>query len=163
MNYLSIKKPDVANGPGIRVSIFVSGCPHHCKGCFNVESWDWNAGEPYTLDTLREITDFLQNSYVSGITLLGGEPFAQDGDIESLCEVIKREYPDKTIWAYSGYTFEALLEKNHSLLKYIDVLVDGRFIESLKDLRLRFRGSSNQRIIDVPKSLEKKDVVLWTS
>lgn len=163
MNYLSIKKPDVANGPGIRVSIFVSGCPHHCKGCFNVESWDWNAGEPYTLDTLREITDFLQNSYVSGITLLGGEPFAQDGDIESLCEAIKRDYPDKTIWAYSGYTFEALLEKNHSLLKYIDVLVDGRFIESLKDLRLRFRGSSNQRIIDVPKSLEKKEIVLWTS
>lgn len=164
MKYAKIKKYDVANGPGVRVSIFVSGCNHHCKGCFNKEAWDFNYGQEFTEDTINEILEAMRPNYISGLTLLGGEPFEpinQKGLLK-LVRKVKKEYPDKDIWAYSGYLFDKdimgrqvkQLEETRELLLYIDVLVDGKFVENLKNPNLYFRGSSNQRIIDVKESLE---------
>ena len=164
MKYAKIKKYDVANGPGVRVSIFVSGCNHHCKGCFNKEAWDFNYGQEFTEDTINEILEAMRPNYISGLTLLGGEPFEpinQKGLLK-LVRKVKKEYPDKDIWAYSGYLFDKdimgrqvkQLEETRELLSYIDVLVDGKFVENLKNPNLYFRGSSNQRIIDVKESLE---------
>lgn len=164
MKYAKIKKYDVANGPGVRVSIFVSGCNHHCKGCFNKEAWDFNYGQEFTEDTINEILEAMRPNYISGLTLLGGEPFEpinQKGLLK-LVRKVKKEYPDKDIWAYSGYLFDKdiigrqvkQLEETRELLSYIDVLVDGKFVENLKNPNLFFRGSSNQRVIDVKESLE---------
>lgn len=164
MKYAKIKKYDVANGPGVRVSIFVSGCNHHCKGCFNKEAWDFNYGQEFTEDTINEILEAMRPNYISGLTLLGGEPFEpinQKGLLK-LVRKVKKEYPEKDIWAYSGYLFDKdimerqvkQLKETKELLSYIDVLVDGKFIENLKNPNLFFRGSSNQRIIDVKESLE---------
>ncbi len=164
MRYAKIKKYDVANGPGVRVSIFVSGCNHHCKGCFNKEAWDFNYGQEFTEDTINEILEAMRPNYISGLTLLGGEPFEpinQKGLLK-LVRKVKKEYPEKDIWAYSGYLFDKdimerqvkQLKETKELLSYIDVLVDGKFIENLKNPNLYFRGSSNQRIIDVKESLE---------
>lgn len=164
MKYAKIKKYDVANGPGVRVSIFVSGCNHHCKGCFNKEAWDFNYGQEFTEDTINEILEAMRPNYISGLTLLGGEPFEpinQKGLLK-LVRKVKKEYPEKDIWAYSGYLFDKdimerqvkQLKETKELLSYIDVLVDGKFIENLKNPNLYFRGSSNQRIIDVKESLE---------
>lgn len=164
MKYAKIKKYDVANGPGVRVSIFVSGCNHHCKGCFNKEAWDFNYGQEFTEDTINEILEAMRPNYISGLTLLGGEPFEpinQKGLLK-LVRKVKKEYPDKDIWAYSGYLFDKdimerqvkQLKETRELLSYIDVLVDGKFVENLKNPNLYFRGSSNQRIIDVKESLE---------
>lgn len=164
MKYAKIKKCDVANGPGVRVSIFVSGCNHHCKGCFNKEAWDFNYGQEFTEDTINEILEAMRPNYISGLTLLGGEPFEpinQKGLLK-LVRKVKKEYPDKDIWAYSGYLFDKdiigrqvkQLEETRELLSYIDVLVDGKFVENLKNPNLFFRGSSNQRVIDVKESLE---------
>ena len=170
MNYATIKDCDIANGPGVRVSIFVSGCTHHCKGCFNEVAWDFDYGTPFTGETEEKILAMLAPNYVKGITLLGGEPFEPQNQpaLVALLEKIRAKYPAKSIWAFSGYLFENMLagkvgDKDTCMkfLKLLDVLVDGPFVESKKNLMLRFRGSENQRIIDVPASLEKNTVVLW--
>ena len=171
MNYATIKNWDIANGPGVRVSLFVSGCTHRCKGCFNQEAWDFQYGDPFTQETIDQILDMLAPSYVSGLTVLGGEPLEQDNQIAvlDLLRQVKNKYPDKSIWFFSGYVFDKHImpckfvcsEITKELLSYIDVIVDGPFIEEKKNLMLRFRGSSNQRIIDVKKSLGSNMVVLW--
>ena len=171
MNYATIKNCDIANGPGVRVSLFVSGCTHHCKGCFNEVAWDFDYGEPFTQETVNSILQMLKPDYVKGITLLGGEPFEPQNQpaLVDMLRQIKENYPHKSVWAFSGYLFDKDIlpgrlgdpEITKEFLSYLDVLVDGRFVEEKKDLTLRFRGSSNQRLIDVPASLEKGEVVLW--
>ena len=171
LNYASIKDCDIANGPGVRVSLFVSGCTHHCKGCFNREAWDFDYGEPFTQQTIDQILKMLSPGYIKGLTLLGGEPFEpqNQGPIVDLLRQIKRQFPEKSIWAFSGYLFDRDIlsgklgdwKITEEYLSYLDVLVDGPFVEAKKDLMLRFRGSSNQRLIDVQKSLAAGSVVLW--
>ncbi len=174
MNIAEIKYCDIANGIGVRVSVFVSGCRHRCVGCFNEIAWDFDFGAPYDKKTEDKIIDALRPSYMDGLTLLGGEPFEPENQAElfELVRRVKNELPDKSVWAYSGFTFEELSGKIPSrasgetcakLLGMLDVLVDGRFMFDKKDITLRFRGSSNQRIIDVPRSLETGAVVLWDS
>ena len=171
MNYSEIKYFDIANGPGVRTSLFVSGCTHHCKGCFNEMAWDFNSGLEYTTEVEGEIISSLSPSFITGLTLLGGEPMEvrnQEG-IVGLVKKIKKEMPDKTIWLFSGYTFEELLDKDNKrchgehtmdILENVDVLVDGKFVLELKNQGLKFRGSSNQRIIDMKRSLDENKVVL---
>lgn len=162
MNYAQIRKYDVANGPGIRTTIFVTGCTHNCKECFNKEYQDFNFGDPWTDKETEMVKDYLNQPEVAGLTLLGGEPFQNmDGLVPLLKEI--RKSTDKDIWIFSGDTFEAIKadEKKFQLLKLCDVLVDGPFVNELKDLRLKFRGSSNQRIIKIKDSIEKNKVVLW--
>lgn len=171
MNYATIKYHDVANGPGVRVSLFVSGCTHHCKGCFNAEAWDFGYGEPYTKETEELIIKGLEPSYLKGFSLLGGEPFEPSNQrvVYQTLERIKATYPQKTVWCYSGYDFEKDIlagrlgdwEITRRMLACIDVLVDGEFVEALKNPNLRFRGSSNQRIILVQESLKAGEVILW--
>lgn len=171
MYYGEIKKSDIANGTGVRVSIFVSGCTHCCKGCFNPETWRFDFGKEYTDETEKEILDALEPNYIQGLSLLGGEPFEPQNQkvLVKLLKKVRRELPNKNIWCYTGYTFEELTGKTESraftdvtldMLSNIDVLVDGEFVEDLKDISLLFRGSSNQRIIDVKSSLETNNVVL---
>ena len=171
MNYADIKIADVANGKGVRVSLFVSGCNHHCKGCFNAQAWDFNYGKKFTEKEIDKILEDLDHPYVAGLSLLGGEPFEhinQQG-LLPLVKIVKEKFPDKNIWCYSGYTFENDIidrmckewKETPEFLSYIDVLVDGKFEEDKKDLSLRFRGSSNQRIIDVKKSLKENKTVLF--
>ena len=171
MNYATIKNCDIANGPGVRVSLFVSGCTHHCKGCFNREAWDFSYGEPFTRQTIDRILELLAPAYIQGLTLLGGEPFDprnQEAVVELLREV-KQRYPEKSIWAFSGYLFDRDIlsgklgdpQITREYLSYLDVLVDGPFVEEKKNLSLRFRGSENQRLIHVPSSLAAGKVVLW--
>ena len=173
MKYAKIKKCDVANGPGVRVSLFVSGCNHHCKNCFNREAWDFNYGDDFTEKEQESIINDLKPEYITGLSLLGGEPFEkvnQEG-LAPLVKKVKETYPDKKIWCYTGYTFDKQIlgqmigeenrETTKELLSNIDYIVDGKFVEELKDPKLQFRGSSNQRIIDVQKSLNQNEVVLW--
>ena len=171
MYYADIKKADVANGIGVRISLFVSGCTHHCKGCFNEEAWDFHYGNEFTNKEIEKIINLMDHPYIAGLTLLGGEPLEhvnQQG-ILPLLRKVKEKFPNKNIWCYSGYTFEKDIlgrmckewEETKELLSYIDVLVDGKFEEDKKDIKLRFRGSSNQRIIDVKKSLEENKTVLF--
>lgn len=161
MNYAAIKPCDIANGPGVRVSLFVSGCTHHCKGCFQPETWDFAYGTPFTADTCEQILQLLAPDYIRGLTLLGGEPFEPSNQeaLLPLVRAVRERYPSKTLWAFSGYTFDQL--RDSPLLPLLDVLVDGPFVEARKDLGLRFRGSSNQRLIDVPQTLSSGSVVLW--
>ena len=171
MNYAEIKNCDIANGPGVRVSLFVSGCTHHCPGCFNQVAWDFDYGQPFTQQTIDEILEMLKPGYIKGLTLLGGEPFEPEnqGAIVELLRQIKEKYPAKSIWAFSGYLFDRDIlsgrlgdwEITREYLSYLDVLVDGPFVEARKNLSLRFRGSENQRIIDVPASLAAGGSVLW--
>ena len=168
MNYATIKNCDIANGPGVRVSLFVSGCTHRCKGCFNEIAWDFNYGEPFTEETIHTILDMLRPGYVRGLTLLGGEPFEpqNQGAVVQLLRRIRKEMPEKSIWAFSGYLFDrdilsGRLGDCSEYLSYLDVLVDGPFVEAKKNLSLRFRGSENQRLIDVPASLASGEIVLW--
>lgn len=168
MHYATIKNCDIANGPGVRVSLFVSGCTHRCKGCFNEVAWDFQYGEPFTQDTVDYILKLLSPAHVKGLTLLGGEPFEPQNQetVVDLLRQVKNAYPQKSIWAFSGYLFEkdilsGRLGDTAEYLSYLDVLVDGPFIEEKKDLLLRFRGSSNQRLIDVPASLKTGRTVLW--
>ena len=160
MNFAKIKTTDIANGEGVRVSLFVSGCPHRCKGCFNMELWDYNAGKDMTTGHLCTIIDLCSKPYISGLSLLGGEPLAPENvfTVMNIANIFKQYFPNKTIWCYTGYKWEDV--KRFPIMKYIDVLVDGQFVEELKDPRLKFRGSSNQRIIDVKKSLESGNVYL---
>lgn len=149
MNYAEIKKVDIANGPGVRVSLFVSGCRNHCKGCFNPETWDFDYGRPFTRETEDEIIEALRPSWIQGLSILGGEP-TEEENAAVLIQFLKRVravLPDKDIWLYSGYTYEALRDKE--ILTLVDVLVDGPFLLELKDAGLAFRGSRNQRIIDL--------------
>ena len=171
MNYAEIKNCDIANGPGVRVSLFVSGCTHHCPGCFNQVAWDFNYGQPFTQQTIDEILAMLKPGYIKGLTLLGGEPFEPENQpaVVELLRQIKSKYPEKTIWAFSGYLFDRDILPGHlgnpeitrEYLSYLDVLVDGPFVEAKKNLSLRFRGSENQRIIDVPASPAAGEIVLW--
>ena len=171
MNYAEIKNCDIANGPGVRVRLFVSGCTHHCPGCFNQVAWDFDYGKPFTQETIDSILAMLQPGYIKGLTLLGGEPFEPENQpaVVELLRQIKAKYPEKSIWAFSGYLFDRDIlagrlgpwEITREYLSYLDVLVDGPFVESRKNLSLRFRGSENQRIIDVPASLAENRIVLW--
>ena len=171
MNYATIKNNDIANGPGVRVSLFVSGCTHHCPGCFNEVAWDFDYGQPFTQETIDAIISMLKPAHIKGLTLLGGEPFEPQNqpDLVNLLRQVKEHYPEKSIWAYSGYLFErdilagrlGPVEITREYLSYLDVLVDGPFVLSRKNLSLRFRGSDNQRLIDVKASLAKGETVLW--
>ena len=171
MNYADIKYCDVANGKGVRVSLFVSGCTHHCKGCFNEETWNFHYGKPFTEETEEQVLNYLDKAYIAGLSLLGGEPFEhvnQQG-ILPLLRKVKARFPEKNIWCYSGYLFDEELKKESrarceytdEMLSMLDVLVDGRFEEDKKNITLLFRGSENQRLIDVKKSLEQDKVVEW--
>ena len=170
MNFGEIKNCDIANGLGCRVSLFVSGCTHHCKGCFNAQTWDFNFGEKFTEKTENYILDLLKPSYIRGLSLLGGEPFEPENQkvLLPFLKKVKSLFPDKTVWCYSGYLFEEIVGEKKArcttdiskdMLSLIDVLVDGKFVESQKDIRLKFRGSSNQRIIDVQNSLKDGKIV----
>ena len=169
MNYAAIKKFDIANGPGVRVSLFVSGCRHHCKNCFNSEAWDFKYGKEYTNDILNDIVTEVGKGYITGFTVLGGEPFEPENQESVLKTVreIKKKYPEKSIWIYTGFLYDDQLLKGKvgdpgtvmEIFKNIDVLVDGKFVEELKSPDLLFRGSSNQRIIDVKKSMDAGEVV----
>ena len=170
MNYANIKYNDIANGEGIRTSLFVSGCTHHCKNCFNKETWDFNYGKPFTREVEDKIIKSMDSPQINGLTLLGGEPM-EPANQKGLLEFIKRvkaTYPNKTIWCYTGYLFDEELLKpsrahapwTRELIGYFDIMVDGEFKEDLKDITLRFKGSSNQRVIDVQKSLKTNTVVL---
>lgn len=171
MNYGEIKKYDIANGEGVRVSLFVSGCTHQCKGCFNYETWDFRFGKHFTEDTENELLEALNQTFISGFSLLGGEPFEPQNQevLLPFLRKVKERYPQKNIWCYTGYTLEkdllsesrARCEYTDEMLSLIDVLVDGEFKEELKDITLAFRGSSNQRIIDVKESLKQGKTILW--
>lgn len=171
MNYATIKWYDIANGPGVRVSLYVSGCRNHCKNCFNPETWDFNYGEPFTPDVEEKIFEGLDKSYIKGFTLLGGDPFEPENQkaVAPFLKKLRAKFPDKSIWCFTGYDFEkdlltgkkGDLKDVMDILSCLDVLVDGRFVEELKDLKLKFRGSSNQRVIMVQESLSRDEVVLW--
>ncbi len=168
MNYATIKNCDIANGPGVRVSLFVSGCTHRCPGCFNEVAWDFQYGQPFTQETVDTILNMLKPSYIKGLTLLGGEPFEPENQVAvvELLRQVKKTFPEKTVWAYSGYLFDrdilsGRLGDTSEYVSYLDVLVDGPFVQARKNLSLRFRGSDNQRIIDVPASLSSGNIVLW--
>ena len=168
MNYATIKNCDIANGPGVRVSLFVSGCTHRCPGCFNAVAWDFDYGEPFSQETVDTILKMLAPPHIKGLTLLGGEPFEpqNQGAIVDLLRQVRKVYPQKSIWAFSGYLFEkdilsGQLGDTREYLSYLDVLVDGPFVEAKKNLSLRFRGSENQRLIDVPASLAAGETILW--
>ncbi len=171
MNYAQIKNCDIANGEGVRVTLFVSGCTNHCEGCFQPETWDFNFGEPFTKETEDKIIKMLEPSYINGLTLLGGEPFEPQNQ-RALLPFVKRvreTYPQKNIWAFTGFTLDKLLnqvphprcEATDELLSLIDVLVDGKFVLAQKNIRLRFRGSENQRVIDLPQTLKSGEVTLF--
>ena len=167
MYYGEIKNCDIANGPGVRVSLFVSGCTHHCKDCFNPEAWDFDYGEPFDEAVMEHILSLLAPDYIRGITYLGGEPFdpRNQPGLLALTRKIRAAFPEKSIWAFTGYvygqTLPQLPEVTDALLAGLDVLVDGPFVAAKKNLSLRFRGSSNQRLIDIPKTLQTGAVVLW--
>ena len=168
MNYADIKKVDVANGPGVRVSLFVSGCTHRCEGCFNPETWDFSFGAPFGREQEEEILALLDRSYIRGLSLLGGEPFEPQNQpaVLNLVKRVRERLPQKDVWCYTGCLFEDLAAgkagvRGRQLLEKLDVLVDGPFVLERKDLGLRFRGSSNQRIIDVPASLSAGEARLW--
>lgn len=171
MNYATIKNNDIANGPGVRVSLFVSGCTHRCPGCFNEVAWDFDYGQPFTQETIDNILKMLAPAHIKGLTLLGGEPFEPQNQpaVVELLRQVKARYPEKTVWAYSGYLFDRDILAGRlgpkgiteEYVTYLDVIVDGPFVESRKNLSLRFRGSDNQRLIDVKASLKQGKVVLW--
>lgn len=170
MNYSVIKNCDIANGEGIRVTLFVSGCRNHCEHCFQKETWDFDFGTPFSESTKKEILELLKPDYIKGLTLLGGEPFEPENQeaLLDLLKTVKYVYPNKDVWCFTGFTLDREIwgksrasgEMADEMLKYIDILVDGRFVENLKNLSLKFRGSSNQRIIDVKKSLKNKKIIL---
>ena len=173
MNYSNIKKYDIANGEGVRTSLFVSGCRNRCKNCFNPETWDFNYGKPFTSEVKEEIFASLQNPSVRGLTVLGGEPMEPENQVEilPLLKEFKQKFPDKTVWLYTGNLYEELigergefykhLDITAELLSYVDILVDGRFIEEEKSIGLRFRGSKNQRVIDLNKTRSSGEIVIW--
>ena len=170
MHYGAIKNCDIANGEGVRISLFVSGCTNRCKNCFQPQTWDFEYGQPFTTDTEKELLDLLAPDYINGLTVLGGEPFEPSNQRALLpfLKKVRETYPKKNIWCFSGFTYEELkqegshprCEVTDEMLAQVDVLVDGRFVEELKDISLRFRGSSNQRLIDMNKSREAGKLIL---
>lgn len=171
MYYSVIKNCDIANGPGVRVVLFVSGCRHHCPGCFQPQTWDFSYGQPFTQDTVDELLQLLQPDYIAGLTLLGGEPMEPENQpvLLDLVRQVKAAYPEKNIWCFSGYLYDDLAAGKigdgavtRALLGLVDVLVDGEFVLAKKKLQLRFRGSENQRLIDLRKTEQAGQVVLWT-
>ena len=169
MYYADLKKVDIANGEGVRVSLFVSGCRHHCKGCFNEIAWNFKYGKEFTEETVNEIMKELDHDYVEGLSLLGGEPLEPENQtaLADLVEKVKEKYPNKNIWCYTGFDFEKDIvpecEKSNvtkKIISNIDVVVDGKFDETKMDRKLKFRGSSNQRIIDVPETLKNRHIKL---
>ena len=165
MNYEKIDKCSVSNGAGVRTVLWVSGCDIHCYNCHNQQTWDFNSGIPFTDDTMQEILYDLSKPYIKGCTLSGGHPLDPHNapEVLKIVKRVKMVFPNKDIWIYSGYTWEDIIQNDtlKEILKYTDVLVDGAYIDELRDISLAFRGSSNQRIIDVQKTLEKNEVVLW--
>lgn len=171
MNYATIKWYDISNGPGVRVSLYVSGCRNHCKGCFNKETWDFCYGEPFTKEIEDKIIEAMKPDYICGFTLLGGDPFEPENSkvLAPFMKRLRAAYPEKSFWCFTGYDFESDLlagkkgdlQDVTDILNTLNVLVDGRFVEEKKDLNLRFKGSSNQRTILVKPSLEKDEIVLW--
>ena len=171
MNYGTIKPTDIANGEGVRVSLFVSGCTHHCPGCFNYVTWDFNYGKPFTKETEDEILNLLSRNYIDGLSLLGGEPMEPCNQrcLVNLVDLFKEKYPNKTLWIYTGYTYDedlipggkAYCEVTDRILNQCDVMVDGEFVESLKDISLKFRGSSNQRILNIRETRKRNAIVFW--
>lgn len=170
MNYCGIKKCDIANGIGVRVTLFVSGCTHHCKGCFQPETWDFAYGDLFTAETEKEIQEAMAPDYINGLTLLGGEPFEPENQrvLVDFLKKVKGKYPKKSIWCYTGYLYEELLsdsrarcEVTDEMLSMIDVLVDGEFELDKKNISLQFRGSENQRLIDLNKTRSAGEIVLW--
>lgn len=171
MHYGTIKNCDIANGNGVRVSLFVSGCTHRCKNCFNPETWSFTYGQPFTEETEQKLLDLLAPDYINGLSLLGGEPFEPQNQrvLLPFLKKVRERYPHKDIWCYSGYTLEpdllsesrARCECTDEMLSLIDVLVDGEFVEELKNIRLRFRGSENQRILRLPETLASGKTVFW--
>ena len=161
MRYNKIRKMDISNGPGIRVSIFMQGCTFHCKNCFNSETWNFNKGIEFTDETINTVLELCSNSHVTGLSILGGEPLHENNILGTtkLSKLFKEKYPDKSLWIWTGNLFEDIKEKE--VLNYIDVLVDGRYEDELHDFRLKWCGSSNQRVIDVKKSLKRNKVVLY--
>ena len=161
MRYNAIRKMDIADGPGVRVSIFMQGCAFHCKNCFNPETWDFDGGNEFSEDTIELVLDLCKEDYISGLSILGGEPM-HPKNIDAttmMAKAFKERYPNKNLWVWSGFLFDKDL-KDKEVLKYIDVLVDGQYVDELHDFRLEWRGSSNQRVIDVQKSLNNKKMVL---
>ena len=164
MKYSKIRKMDISNGEGVRVSLFVQGCSFHCKNCFNQETWDFNGGKEFTTAEVQKIIELANKDYIAGLSVLGGEPL-HPNNIESvsmLCEYFKFKHPEKSIWVWTGFKYEDIIkmENNYNIFNYIDVLVDGQFEEDKKDLTLKWRGSSNQRVIDCKKSLAKNKIIL---
>ena len=162
MRYNTIRKMDIANGPGVRVSIFMQGCSFHCENCFNKETWDFDKGEEFTDKVIDNVIELCKPSFIKGLSILGGEPW-HPKNVDGTTKLVKRfkeVFPDKTIWSWSGYIFEDYLSKQEGI-KYVDVVVDGRFVDSLKNPTLKFKGSSNQRVIDVAKSLKQNKVILY--
>jgi anaerobic ribonucleoside-triphosphate reductase activating protein len=162
MRYNLIRKMDISDGPGVRASIFMQGCEFHCKNCFNQETWDFNGGKEFTDDTIQEVLDICASPQIKGLSILGGEPM-HPNNIEGttkLAKAFKEKYPNKTVWAWSGFKFDEYL-KDKDVAKYLDVIVDGQYKDELHDFRLKWRGSSNQRVIDVQKSLKENKVVLF--
>ena len=171
MHYSVIKNCDIANGPGVRVVLFVSGCRHHCKGCFQPETWNFEYGQPFTQETVDHILDLMRPGYIAGLTLLGGEPMEPENQpaLLDLMRQVKSTYPQKNIWCFSGYLYEDLVagkvgcgETVRQMLSLADVLVDGPFVQEKKNLRLRFRGSENQRLIDLRQTEQAGQVISWT-
>lgn len=172
MYYATIKNCDIANGEGVRVSLFVSGCTHCCPGCFNEVAWDFSYGEPFTAETEEHLFSLLDKPYIAGLSLLGGEPFEPENQRALLpfLREFRRRFPKKTVWCYSGYVYEGLVGQSPSrarcevtdeMLSCIDILVDGPFVEAKKSLTLRFRGSSNQRVIDLAATRRTGEVTIW--
>lgn len=174
MNWAEIKTNDIANGEGVRTSLFVSGCRHRCKNCFNDIAWDFGYGELFTEETMEKIFDSIDHPWINGVTLLGGEPFEPENQrvLVPFLVMLREKFPDKTVWCYTGFTIEQILGKSepksravtdvsNEMLSLIDVLVDGPYVESLHDISLKFRGSSNQRVIDMKKSIENNKIVLY--
>lgn len=161
MNYMKITKCDIANGPGCRVTLWVSGCAHHCLHCHNQETWSLNSGTCFTIETMDELLSCASQSYISGLTFSGGDPLHPENysTVMMIAKIFKEKFPDKTIWLWTGYLWEEI--KCLYGIENIDVLIDGEYVESLKDLSLKWRGSSNQRVIDVKKSIESNDVILY--
>ena len=162
MRYNKIRKMDIADGPGVRVSIFFQGCAFHCKNCFNPETWDFKGGKEFTDETIEEVLNLCDKEFISGLSLLGGEPM-HPTNIEGstkLARMFKERFPEKNIWTWTGFLFDEYL-KDKEIVKYLDVVVDGQFKDEIRNPNLKWKGSANQRVIDVKKSLKKGEVVLW--
>ena len=166
MRYNLIRKMDIADGPGVRVSIFLQGCEFHCFNCFNPETWDFDGGDELTEEVIERLMELCAEEYVQGLSILGGEPMHPKNIAATtqIAKTFKNLYPDKNLWVWSGFTFEVLQKRKDAeeVLKYIDTLVDGQYMDDLHDFRLEWRGSSNQRVIDVQKTLKKGEIVLLT-